>query len=48
MNETVRYLCEFFFCHFWHFIGLWIIVATVCGTSHIHINKNDKTIGGEK
>lgn len=36
--NIVKYLCEFFFCHFWHFIGLWIIIATICGASIVHFN----------
>ena len=27
--ETVKYLCEFFFCNFWHWLGLLIILAVV-------------------
>ena len=26
--ETVKYLCEFFFGNFWHFLMLWILVHT--------------------
>ena len=23
--EIVKYLCEFFFCNFWHFLGLILV-----------------------
>ena len=26
--ETVKYICEFFFCNFWHWLGLWVLVHT--------------------
>lgn len=27
--ETIKYLCEFFFTNFWHWLGLWIIIGTI-------------------
>lgn len=32
---------EFFFGNFWHWLGLWVIVATIFGGAYIHIS-NDK------
>ena len=29
--EIVKYLCEFFFGNFWHWLGLLFIIATICG-----------------
>lgn len=29
--EIVKYLCEFFFCHFWHFLGLVLVLETIFG-----------------
>ena len=29
--EIVKYLCEFFFCHFWHFLGLVVVLETIFG-----------------
>ena len=29
--EVVKYLCEFFFGNFWHWLGLLFIIATICG-----------------
>ena len=28
--ETVRYLCEFFFCNLWHYVQLLVLAAVVC------------------
>lgn len=39
--ETVKYLCEFFFGNFTHWIGLLIICATIFPRSFITINRND-------
>ena len=25
--SVVKYLCEFFFCNFWHFVGLIVLVG---------------------
>lgn len=45
--ETVRYLCEFFFCDFWHFLELLCIVGLMPLTVKvIEINKEKK--GDEK
>lgn len=27
--EIVKYLCEFFFCNFWHWLGLFLIILAV-------------------
>jgi hypothetical protein len=42
--NIVKYLCEFFFCNFWHWLGLAIItMLLMCRHIHIHENnKNDK------
>ena len=40
--EEVRFLCEFFFCNFWHWLGLWFIVATICGMSVVKVVSKDK------
>lgn len=39
--EIVEYLCEFFFCNFWHWLGLLFIVAIICGTSLVRVVTND-------
>ena len=36
--ETVKYLCEFFFGNFWHYVGLLLILALFTGTRVITIN----------
>lgn len=46
--EIAKYLCEFFFCDFWHWLGLTITLCAVrFGTviidkSHQIISKNNK------
>jgi hypothetical protein len=37
MNETVKFVLEFFFCNFWHYIGLLLIVGEIFGGSIIKI-----------
>ncbi len=37
--EIVKYLCEFFFCNFWHFCGL-VIVLAVAGCDKTVIDNN--------
>lgn len=27
--EITKYLCEFFFCNFWHWLGLLIIISEI-------------------
>ena len=27
--EIVKYLCEFFFCNFWHWLGLFVMLIFV-------------------
>lgn len=29
--EIVKYLCEFFFCHFWHFLELVLVFESIFG-----------------
>ena len=43
--EIAKYLCEFFFCNFWHFIELLLIAAAI-GSKHI-INYNKKEASHE-
>ena len=33
--ETVKYLCEFFFCNFWHYLELLILVSVMVSTTVI-------------
>lgn len=40
--ETAKYLCEFFFCNFWHFLGLWVLLATIFGDTIVKVIKKDK------
>ena len=40
--NIVQYLCEFFFCHFWHWLGLTIIVGLIT-IKHIHIHEKGET-----
>lgn len=44
--ETVKYLCEFFFGNFWHWIGgLFYLIIIFClplGWIYGRINNNDK------
>ena len=35
--EAVKYLCEFFFCDFWHYLGLLLLVAVLFGRGIINI-----------
>ena len=37
--EIVQYICEFFFCNFWHYLGLVFILLIICGRSIIKISK---------
>ena len=37
--------CEFFFGNFWHWLGLWIIVATITRMPFMIINNKDKDNG---
>lgn len=43
--ETVKYLCEFFFGNFWHYVGLLLILGIFTGTRVITINHRKE---GEK
>lgn len=40
MLEICRYLCEFFFCDFWHFCGLVIVLAVAGGKTVIDNSVN--------
>ena len=35
--EIVKYLCEFFFTNFWHFIGLLLLACAISDISVIRI-----------
>jgi hypothetical protein len=35
--EVIKYLCEFFFCNFWHYMGLLIMIYVVSGISLVSI-----------
>ena len=37
--EQTKYLCEFFFADFWHWLGLFLIVAALFNQPFIKINK---------
>ena len=38
--EIVKYLCEFFFTNFWHWLGLLFVLAEIFGLPLIYINSN--------
>lgn len=48
--ETVRFVCEFFFDDFWHWLGLFVILCVVCRSgifsfnriTEINHNKNER------
>lgn len=40
--EEIKYLCEFFFDDFWHWLGLVVILAIVFGCSLISMNVEKK------
>lgn len=40
--EEIKYLCEFFFDDFWHWLGLVVILAIVFGSSLISMNAENK------
>lgn len=47
--EIVRYICEFFFCNFWHWLGLFFIVLAVFEGGLIrNIKVTDNSVGKEK
>lgn len=35
MMETVKHVCEFFFCHFWHFLQLLLLIWAAAGEINI-------------
>lgn len=42
--EIVKYLCEFFFTNFWHFLGLLCVVVAIFGDKPlIKIGGSNKT-----
>lgn len=40
--EIVKYLCEFFFTNFWHWLGLAALLGIVFGNGFIKIDSNKK------
>jgi len=47
--ETVKYLCEFFFTNFWHWLGLFFIVLAIFEGGLIrNIKVIDKSVNKEK
>ena len=44
--ETVKFICEFFFGNFWHWLGLLVMLCVVCNirllTLKIGKNKKEK------
>jgi hypothetical protein len=38
--EPVKYLCDFFFTNFWHWLGLLLIVATVCSVRVVSLGSS--------
>lgn len=44
--EIVKFVCEFFFGNFWHFLGLLLLCETIGGHSAIRfIGKNNEKKG---
>lgn len=39
--ETAKYLCEFFFTNFWHYLGLLVIVAIMFDNKIVKIIKTE-------
>ena len=37
--EVIKYLCEFFFTNFWHWLGLIIVLTIISGSTLIKIEK---------
>ena len=42
--ETAKYLCEFFFTNFWHWLGGLFYLAVIFSTPLIWIGKNKKNM----
>ena len=40
--SVVKYLCEFFFCDFWHFVGLIVLVGLLVPRITITRYKEEK------
>lgn len=38
--ETIKFLCEFFFDDYWHFLGGFVYLVVICGFRLISININ--------
>lgn len=38
--ETVKFVCEFFFTDFWHWLGLVVLIGVIFGTGFIKVNSN--------
>ena len=38
--EVVKYLCEFFFGNFWHWLGLIFLLGEICSISFVRIIKD--------
>lgn len=43
--EITKFICEFFFCDFWHWLGLFLIIAAIFDHPLIEINKLFKKKG---
>lgn len=46
--ETVKYLCEFFFCNGWHFLGLILVCFAISPKKTINNNCPVEIIKKEK
>lgn len=42
MIEVVKYLCEFFFCNFWHFCGLVIVLCCLTDATLLRYHSGNK------
>ena len=40
--ETVKFICEFFFTNFWHWLGGLCYLVIIFGATLIKINQNRK------
>lgn len=36
--NVVKYLCEFFFCNFWHYLELCLVLVLLCPWNRFTIN----------
>lgn len=46
--EVTKYLCEFFFGNFWHYMGLLIIICAVSGIGLVSIGNRFTEINHKK